>query len=364
MNDRKGFIQILLLIAIIAGILGVSGASYVGVKQYQNYQVEKVEQQKILQEKEKEAQIATEAQQKALEVAQQEIEKLKINSAEAQKKQEILEQRVQSEQKKQQTLEKTIKKEAQNLQAQHISVISSADLSDYITGTVELVCWTNSINGAIKDKVSGSGSLWSFGSATEGYVLTNKHVAIGSQCLVDVDDTNGKLINYFGAKVIAGFIQNDKDFALLEISDIKDNEFSNIKTTELNYKISSLRFCPTQIAIGSPVVIIGYPASTQTESSVFVSGVGNQIVSNTPRTVTSGIISAYDNTSNNPYIGGLSKYQNYFISAKIDSGNSGGIAFSKDKDGLCILGIPTWLNVGNYDTQGLIQNIHNVMYQQ
>ena len=51
-----------------------------------------------------------------------------------------------------------------------------------------------------------------------------------------------------------------------------------------------------------------------------------------------------------------------YVSAKIDSGNSGGIAFSKDSRGLCVLGIPTWLTVGNYETQGLIQNIHNAFY--
>lgn len=342
MKNQRGFIQVPLFIAIIAGLLVLSGAGYVGVKQYQDYQTEK-------SEKESEAKTIVETQQKALEQAQAEIEKLKIEST--------------ATKQNQQALEKTVKNEVQKPQAQNISVISSAELSGYLTGTVRLVCWTNNSNGTIKDKVSGSGSLWSFSGTTGRYVLTNKHVAIGSQCTVNADDSSGKLINMFEGKVVAGFIQNDKDFALLEISDIEDNGFSNIKSTELNYKISSLKFCPTQIEIGSPVAIIGYPASTQTESSVFVPGMGSQTVSNTPRTVTSGIISAFDNTSSNPYIGGLSQYQNYFISAKIDSGNSGGISFSKDKNGLCILGIPTWLNIGNYDTQGVIQNIHNVIKQ-
>jgi hypothetical protein len=74
------------------------------------------------------------------------------------------------------------------------------------------------------------------------------------------------------------------------------------------------------------------------------------------RITTNGIISGYAPKIN-------SEYANYFVSAKIDSGNSGGIALSKDKNGLCVLGIPTWLNVGNYDTQGMIQNIHNIMTQ-
>lgn len=56
-------------------------------------------------------------------------------------------------------------------------------------------------------------------------------------------------------------------------------------------------------------------------------------------------------------------YPNYFVSAKVDSGNSGGVAFSKDSNGLCVLGIPTWLTIGNFETQGLVQNIHNVFYE-
>jgi len=63
---------------------------------------------------------------------------------------------------------------------------------------------------------------------------------------------------------------------------------------------------------------------------------------------------------NNPYWGEL-PYQNYFVSAKIDSGNSGGIAISKTTSGnLCLLGVPTWVSVGNYETQGLVQNINNI----
>jgi len=78
------------------------------------------------------------------------------------------------------------------------------------------------------------------------------------------------------------------------------------------------------------------------------------------RIATDGIISGYTTTVNSKYIGGIMPYPNYFTSAKIDSGNSGGIALSKDGNGLCILGVTTWLSVGNWEIQGIIQNIHNV----
>ncbi|MBU6415530.1 hypothetical protein KGQ34_04820, partial [Patescibacteria group bacterium] len=79
------------------------------------------------------------------------------------------------------------------------------------------------------------------------------------------------------------------------------------------------------------------------------------------RISTNGIISGYDNSVILPPQN-LSN-PNYYVSAKIDSGNSGGVAFSKDSNGLCVLGVPTWLSIGNYETQGIIQNIHNVLSQ-
>ena len=59
MKIQKGFIQIPILIAIIVGGSVLSGAGYVGVKQYQNYQVEKMKKEKEAQEREKEVQMAT-----------------------------------------------------------------------------------------------------------------------------------------------------------------------------------------------------------------------------------------------------------------------------------------------------------------
>jgi flagellar basal body-associated protein FliL len=43
-KNSKGFIQIPILIAIIAGVLVLGGAGYFGVKQYQNYQLQKTKE--------------------------------------------------------------------------------------------------------------------------------------------------------------------------------------------------------------------------------------------------------------------------------------------------------------------------------
>ncbi len=50
MKSQKGFIQIPLLIAIVAGVLILGSAGYFGVKQYQNYQLAKIEKEKIIQQ--------------------------------------------------------------------------------------------------------------------------------------------------------------------------------------------------------------------------------------------------------------------------------------------------------------------------
>lgn len=330
MKTQKGFIQIPILIAIIAGILILGGAGYFGTKQYQNYKATEVEKEKQAQE-----------QRSALEEAQTEIEKLKTAN--------------ESTQEKQNTLEKTIKIDAQKPQS--IS-ISASEINPYLSGVVEIIC---------KDS-AGSGSLWNIDS--KKIVLTNEHVITDplysslhkqSYCTVWVNDSSDSFESTYSVfpltkrdwnsytdvavmDIIAGFYPTGQ--VLLD--------WMQKPIEQMNYKMSTLRKCPTQIETGSPVVVIGYPASGKQE---IFGGAGR----NSARIITNGVVSGYDKTVTLPL--GPLPYQNYFVSAKIDSGNSGGIAIAKTEAGLCVLGIPTWLNVGNYDTQGLIQNIHNVMYK-
>lgn len=185
MNNQKGFIQISLLIVIIVGVLVLGGGGgYFGIKQYQNYQAEKINSGK-------QARILAETQKKFIEEAQQEIEKLKEGSAEYKKKQEDLEQKVQSNQQKP--------------SPQSIS-ISAAEIGSYLTGVGRIDC---SSDWSIFDwnKVSvGSGSLWDIQGI--GYsVLTNKHVieipkSLYAYCRLKVAD-NGNIKAYKNAKEIA-----------------------------------------------------------------------------------------------------------------------------------------------------------------
>lgn len=312
---KKSFIQTPLLVYIIVGILVLGGAGYFGIKQYQISQVEKIER-------------AT--QQKSLELAQTEIETLKQESGTAKAKQQQLEQEVANEQQK---------SKAQNLS------ISASELEPYLTGVQEITCYDS--KGGYS---TGSGSLWFL--KQQYVILTNKHVVELGKCEVDPENTDRITTGFYGLDTQKMYSENpetDSTFVPIKIDPSINPDVESAPLSTLNYKVSSLNRCPAKMPIGSPVILIGYPiyARKKVDGSSHIQY----------KVTTNGIISGYDE-----YLVG--KYANYFVSAKIDSGNSGGIALSKNLNGLCLLGIPTWLTVGNYETQGVVQNIHNVKYKE
>jgi hypothetical protein len=110
----------------------------------------------------------------------------------------------------------------------------------------------------------------------------------------------------------------DVDFAVLE--PLKQSE---------SFNQYSLPPCTeSQINIGDKLIVFGYP------------GFGGSTL-----TVTEGIVSGIEST---PY------GNKYKTSAKIDSGNSGGLALSiKER---CGIGLPTWAQVGSFEGLGYIQS--------
>lgn len=345
---KRGFIKISIFLTIIAVVLIISGGGYVGVKQYQQYQKEKSEKEILLRQREEELQESLALQQKALEDATSEIEKLKEQSEESQKKQVSLEAKLSFQSKVKPVIPKDY-------------TISAEDLAPYLDGVVQLSCGNS----------SGSASLWNIKGI--GYViLTNYHVIEDKvpyplgQCSVTGIPPYMSIVN----------VQEHKrwnlttDIAILPIekvvnlnlssggsSDIFNDSTLVTNTSVLNYKIGSIRKCLKKMPIGTPVTTIGFPVFGIQNISIL--GV---TATQSSRITSDGIVSGYDE-SKTPPVGNLS-YVNYFVSNKIDSGSSGGIALAKDENGLCVLGVPTWLTVGNYETQGLVQNIHNVLYQE
>ncbi|MEA3463864.1 MAG: hypothetical protein U9R14_02215 [Patescibacteria group bacterium] len=109
--------------------------------------------------------------------------------------------------------------------------------------------------------------------------------------------------------------------------------------------------------MGTKIYVFGYPGNADDYilSSSFVGRM-------------SGVISEEDideyNKSRNlivteGIISGKSE-NGYFTTAKIDTGNSGGIAVAKENGKICIVGIPTWISVGELDNLGIIQPIKNI----
>lgn len=330
---------ILILIALLVVGATLGGVYFFAERKYKGYQAEKIE-------KENKAQVLAETQQKALEDAKSEIEKLKEQSESSQKRQAYLENKVQDEQKQQSSKE----------------LISSTEISRYLGGVMQIKC----------GDVSGSISLWKFsGNNSLTYAgITNAHVieSADGYCMLYHDATVTPKEGGSNAMASVNSQEtynwnNFTDVAILSIAEAFaipekcGNKCGSVPVSKdkLNYSIGTLSLCPTQMPAGAPVVTIGFPAFAMQENSYYgVTAVAShQILSN-------GIISGYNDQT---LSGKRLPYNNYYVSAKIDSGNSGGIALSKTAQGLCVLGIPTWVSVGNYETNGVIQNIHNVMYK-
>jgi S1-C subfamily serine protease len=224
--------------------------------------------------------------------------------------------------------------------------ITIADLNTYISGVARVGCGNS----------SGTGFFMNLNS---GYVVvTNDHVVESAAgCFVSSIDLDGFLSGLYQLDLKNQHEWNkhtDVTILGMEIAeDFLDSDWVQ-PLSSLNYKLTELRTCPVRLPEGSPVVVIGYPAFGMT--TVELHGDVSTVSS---RQVTQGIISGYDASNKFPY--SKLRYDDYYVSAKIDSGNSGGPALSKDGEGLCLLGMATWLSIGNYETQGVIQNMHNVL---
>jgi len=302
--NQKGFIQIPILIAIIVSVL-VLGGGYFGIKKYQNYQTEKIEKEKLVQE-------AQQQKDSELDSLKQEIEALKN-----QKPQVI----VQSPAK------------APNL----MTIIQ-----EWKPRVAYIECqWAYSDTGRVYRVASGSGFLWRGVQIGRGTVETNLHVIL---------DDNGYsptecVIKFSGESDIHVYktdrpwtAPDRKDWGPFS-HDVRGYDsgsimFANPSNSVMAILNSSFNSCKTlnqKAAIGESVVILGYP------------GIGG----NNDITATEGIISSYDGDY-------------YITSAKIEHGNSGGIAILiKDN---CFLGIPSYAEAGEIESMGRILDGSKVIF--
>jgi len=171
----------------------------------------------------------------------------------------------------------------------------------------------------------GSGTI----RTEDGLILTNNHVISGSSfCLVSIpDETTGQAIEIYKAEpIIVPYLSDQYDIAGLSIYDFYTDDdgkkwgvypavFPSFSTPGIcdNYSPS----------LGERITIYGYPVT---------SGGYNL-------TVTDGVISSFADDGT------------ILTSAKIDSGNSGGLAVNQNG---CFVGIPSAVVNGNYQNLGVI----------
>jgi len=320
-KNQKKFVQIPILVVVIISITVVLGISY-GIIEYHKI-----------------SKIIKESEQLTKQESKNKLEKTQNTITETQTSEEI--NQVSKGKSKDNTQEKS-SNVLNSPKQSNFSQINASEIEPYLSGVGQIIC-SDGIN-----VNEGSGSL--FWINNKGTVLTNKHIIPSNSlihCTLFIDEVGTYELDISEIKVF-----KNMDAALFTIKNPKSDSSAPINS--LNYNLLKMKVCPPEMPLNSPVIVIGYPAFSQ-KTITFRDIIGTQSF----RAITNGIISAYDTSVK--YAEGL-PYPNYFVSAKVDSGNSGGIAISKIQENLCILGIPTWLSVGVYETQGLVLNFYNFLH--
>lgn len=201
-------------------------------------------------------------------------------------------------------------------EVQNVNKNQQESLGNNLSSVVDIYC--NNNNG-------GSGTIF----LKDGTILTNYHViANSSYCLVTLPNpTTGVPISIYKATPeIVPILSKQYDLAVLIInSAYTDNDgktWGDYPTTFPTYvkPESCTNFTPK---LGEAIRIYGYPVT---------SGGYNL-------TITDGIISSFADD------------KNILTSAKVDSGNSGGLALNQNG---CMVGIPSAVLTGNYQNLGVI----------
>ncbi len=199
---------------------------------------------------------------------------------------------------------------------------------------VELVCSSDSKG----DLQQGSGVLYASGLAKEPYfVQTNLHVVepqdtSTSSCNIIVypDYTNpSSYFVYQSVGLQVPIVGADIAFIAPETVDAP-HAGTLAELAEYSLNSNNISFCQNDV-VGDHLSVLGYPA------------VGGNTL-----TVTDGIISGFETDSG---------FQFIKTSAKIDHGNSGGIAI---EDNGCVLGIPTYIEADANGSIGRILDLGSI----
>jgi len=244
--------------------------------------------------------------------------------------------------------------------SQQIKPQSATSLADVVKewrkSTAYIICDWNSSDGSRIQEVSGSGLLATLNSTST--IITNKHVVYNptygyaNRCSAKFPDDNGNYI-YTKNNPIGGGT-NFPDYGTLtvdsngnDVAYISGMHWVHVFSASSSASVSDQTTTPPSVSLsnrsknssfacsnkentGNSVLILGYP--------VYGSQI-NEYGSQTEPTATEGIISGIDGIY-------------YTTSAKIDHGNSGGLAIDETND--CYAGIPTWNESGSFESLGRI----------
>jgi hypothetical protein len=206
-------------------------------------------------------------------------------------------------------------------------------ISSFAPSVVKVICYSD-VNG--NDLQLGSGVLYHSSDADPSsyFVETNLHVIKTSdgsnpQCAFAVYPNYANTSNYLIYNVANyKLYQYGVDFTYL-IPGTSDSQHAGTMAQLSRYakNIGPNTFCKTS-SIGEHISILGYP------------GVGGSSL-----TATDGIIAGFESDNSVRYIK---------TSAKIEHGNSGGVAI---KDSGCVVGIPTYVETGAAESIGRILDL-------
>ncbi len=240
--------------------------------------------------------------------------------------------------------------------------LTNKEISEISKSIVKLICFPADKNAW---RVYGSGIYISENSITgnnpseegfeyiKGYVLTNGHVAELKKTLNACDVTlhSRNWLGYFVYNKKTHFLNENIDVVLMKIEQaftggkVEWKPFVSWDTLK-SYLLKYYPTCPDTSIIGVKVYVFGYPGSA------FEYATGPEY--DEPELLERNLI-VFDGL-----ISGKDSNGDFYTTAKIDAGVSGGLAVAKINGEICIVGIPTWISSGDYENIGIIQSFEKI----
>lgn len=212
----------------------------------------------------------------------------------------------------------------------------SGTINSFAPAVVRLVCLADA-SGSLQQ---GSGVLFEGGNGDLGpyYVQTNLHVVdpednSASQCVIAVYPNPSNSEDYIIYKSNGySLYRSGIDLAYIVPKEVDNHsKAGDLNNLSLYAKDDSSTSICKSVSIGDQISVLGYPS------------IGGDSL-----TVTDGIVSGFEFRSGERYIK---------TSAKIDKGNSGGIAIS---DAGCVVGIPTFVQ-SQIESLGRILDLNRLL---